>query len=57
MYRIEVLSLKASSNTLENQNFCEYVKFGAISLKLDILSVTAQAYKKFESENSLAQIL
>ena len=38
-----------------NYNICKYVKFGAISWKIDILPVTA--YSKFESENSFVHML
>ena len=34
---------------LKDYNFCEYVKFGAISCKIDILPKTASL--KFKSEN------
>ena len=37
-----------------NYIFCEYVKFGAISLKIDIFLITAQL--KFESKSSFAQM-
>ena len=39
---------------LLNFNFCEYVKFGAILWKIDILSITAQL--KFKSKNPLAHM-
>ena len=48
MYR--VIGLK-NSNYTKKYSFCEYVKFKAISWKVEILPTTAQL--KFESENSL----
>ena len=33
--------MKSSNYTFKNYDFCEYVKFGAISLKFDILQMTA----------------
>ena len=36
---------------LKKQDFCEYVKFGAISWKYDIFSITA--WLKFASKNLL----
>ena len=39
---------------LRNYDFCENVKFGAISWKIDILSITA--YLKFESKNPFAHL-
>ena len=39
IYREEAVGLKISN--LKNYDFCEYVKFGAISLKIDILAKTA----------------
>ena len=38
----------------KNYDFCEYVRFGAISWKFDILSITAQS--KFESKNPFPHI-
>ena len=40
IYR-EAVGLKKFQLYLKNNNFCEYVKFGAISLKIDILLITA----------------
>ena len=40
MYREEAVALKISNYTYKNYDFCEYVKFGAISLKVDILKIT-----------------
>ena len=37
IYRVEAIGLKSSNYTLKNYDFCEYVKFVAISLKIDIL--------------------
>ena len=37
IYREEAVGLKSSNYTLKIYDFCEYVKFGAISLKIDIL--------------------
>ena len=37
---------------LKNYDLCEYVEFGAILWKFDILSITA--WLKFESQNSFA---
>ena len=37
---------------LKNYDFCEYVTFGAISWKIDILQVTA--WLKFKSKSSFA---
>ena len=39
---------------LKNYDLCEYVEFGAISRKIDILSITASS--KFESKNSFAHV-
>ena len=41
MYREEAVGLKGSNYTWKNYDFCEYVKFGAISLKIYILAITA----------------
>ena len=41
IYRVESVGLKTSNYTLKDYDFCEYVKFGAISWKFDILSITA----------------
>ena len=41
IYREEAVGLKSFQLCFENYNFCEYVKFGAISWKFDILSITA----------------
>ena len=37
MYREEPVGRKRSNYTLKNDDFCEYVIFGAISLKIDAL--------------------
>ena len=37
IYREEAVGLKSSKYTFKNFDVCEYVKFGAISLKIDIL--------------------
>ena len=39
---------------LKKYDLCEYVKFGATSWKIDILSITASL--KFESKNSFAHV-
>ena len=39
--RVEAVGLKKSNFTLKNYNFCEYVKFGVILWKIDMLSITA----------------
>ena len=36
IYREEAVGLKSSNYTLKIITFCEYVKFGVISLKIDI---------------------
>ena len=41
MYRVEAVGLKTSKLYFKNYDFSEYVEFGAISLKFDILSTTA----------------
>ena len=41
MYTDEALGLKKLQIYLKNYDFCENVKFGAISYKFDILSITA----------------
>ena len=41
MYRVEAVGLKSSYYTWKNYDFCENVKFGAISWKNDILLITA----------------
>ena len=41
IYRVETVGLKSSNLYLKIYDFCEYVKFGAISFKIDILSKTA----------------
>ena len=38
---VEAVGLKKASSYFSNYNVCEYVKFGAISWKIDILSITA----------------
>ena len=45
---------KNSKLYLKTYNFCQYVKFGAFSLKIDILPITAEL--KFESKNSFAHM-
>ena len=40
------LILKVSMILEKNYNFCEYVKFGAISWKFDILSITTELESK-----------
>ena len=41
IYRDEAVGLKKMQLYLKNYDFCEYVEFGAISWKFDILSITA----------------
>ena len=41
IYRVEAVGLKNSNYTYKFYDFCEYVKFGAISWTFDILSITA----------------
>ena len=41
IYREEGVGLKKSNYTFKNYGFCEYVKFGATSLKFAMLSITA----------------
>ena len=41
IYRVEAVGLQNSNYTFKNYDFCEYVKFGAISWNFDILSITA----------------
>ena len=41
IYRDEAVGLKSCKNTWKNYDICENVKFGAISWKFDILSITA----------------
>ena len=41
IYRDEAVGLKKRQLYLKNDDFCEYVEFGAISWKFDILSITA----------------
>ena len=41
IYRAEAVGLKSSDYTFKNYDFCEYVKFGAILWKFNILSITA----------------
>ena len=41
IYRDEAVGLKSCKKYLKNYNICENVKFGAISRKFDILSITA----------------
>ena len=41
MYRDEAVGLKSRKKNLKNYDFCENVKFGAMSWKFDILSITA----------------
>ena len=40
IYRVEAVGVKNYSH-LKTYHFCEYVKFGAISLKIDILPITS----------------
>ena len=55
MYRKEAVGSKKSNYTWKLTIFCEYVKFGAISGKIDILPITAEVMLK--SENSFLHIL
>ena len=48
-YRVEAVGLKNSNYTFKNYDFRKYVKFGAISGKFDILSISASL--QFESKN------
>ena len=48
IYRVEAVGLKSSHYTLTIKIF-ENVKFGAVLLKFDILSITA--YLKFDFKN------
>ena len=41
IYRDEAVGLKKLQIYFKNYDLCEYVEFGAISLKFDILSITA----------------
>ena len=41
IYSDEAVGLKSYKYTWKNYDFCEIVKFGAISWKFDILSITA----------------
>ena len=41
IYGIEAFGLKKMQIYLKNYDFCENVKFGAISCKFDILTITA----------------
>ena len=41
IYRDEAVGLKKLQKYLKNNDLCEYVEFGAISWKFDILSITA----------------
>ena len=41
IYKDEAVSLKKLQIYLKNYDFCETVKFGVISWKFDILSITA----------------
>ena len=41
IYRVETVGQKKSNYTLKITIICEYVKFGAILWKIDILSITA----------------
>ena len=54
IYRDEAVGLKSCKYTWKNYDLCEYVEFGVISWKIDILSITASL--KFESENSFAHV-
>ena len=51
IYRVEAVGLKSSNYTFKKIQFLwkKKVKFGAISRKIDILSIAA--YLKFESKN------
>ena len=40
-YRVEAVGLSIANYALKYYDFCEYVKFSAISWKFDILSITA----------------
>ena len=42
--RDKAVGLKSCKYTLKNYDSCEYVKFGAISWKFDILSITCVTY-------------
>ena len=50
-------SVKKFQLYLKNYDFCEYVKFGAISLKLIFYKYIVTAYLKFESKSSFAHML
>ena len=54
IYRVKAFALKNYKLYLKNYDFCEYVKFGAISWKFDILSITAES--KLESKNPFAHM-
>ena len=54
IYKDDAVCLKSYKYTFKNYDFCEYVEFGAISWKFDILSITA--WLKFESINSFAHV-
>ena len=54
IYRDEAIGLKKLQIYLKNYDLCEYVEFGAISLKIDILSITA--WLKFESKTSFTHV-
>ena len=41
MYRVGAVGPKKIQLYFKNYDFCDHVKFGAISLKFDILSITA----------------
>ena len=47
IYRDEAVGLKKLQKYLKNYDICENVKFGAISWKFDILSITALLKLKF----------
>ena len=47
IYKDEGVGLNKMQTYLKNYDFCEYVEFGAISWKIDILSITPKL--KFES--------
>ena len=51
IYRDEAVGLKSCKYTWKNYDFCENVKFGAISWKFDILSIAA-----YEFKNSFAHV-
>ena len=54
IYRVEAFGLLISNYMLKNYEFWDYVKFGVISWKFDILLTTASL--KFESKNPFAHV-